>query len=442
MQPVKGGEVKITNASLLRSSEDTLSLQRIAAGEASAHESLLAMTLVEGVDLERILKVTGSETLASNRSALAADIISTRSLNYGTINIPDEILDVLENTQFIRLARESGFEPLITSGLAAGLYGSPRAISVDIDFTMRDAKTMEGDLKSLLDRVTSKSTELIHLPKSFAPCLGIFTKIPSPGLGGDSAVGTDVDLDGLAICRFRPAPQGFAFEFSIDRHDLLCCRTVQLPNGNTIGLVPPEHVLFYKLLAARGVDVGKYDLIDAGAIIINAQIDPQMVLKLITRQVYQSTRGFENLDPNRLFALADSYGNVGEKTNEALIEAGLARRDIRDGVLSWLERASEKEGLSKFDSRDARFLIVSTIKQSALVSRLLDSLDKTTDSLTEMVPSSSNGPKVSLASSDNLSRFSSNAALLRATLGLCTPEFLLQQGLNGDLSPLSNHRIA
>jgi hypothetical protein len=204
---------------------------------------------------------------------------------------------------------------------------------------------------------------------------------------------------------------------------------VSLPNGNSISLIPPEHILFYKLLAARGQDVGKYDLMDAGAIIINAPLDPKMILKLITRQVYQTSRSFEKLDGPELIQLADSYGNLSGQTAAQLTEAGVTRREIRDSLVSWLKAAAEKSELSTMDRQEARHLVVATIKQVALVSRLLESLDATTNSLREYAPSSSSGDSICLADIDVTHKFNDGLGLIRATLALCTPVSLFQQNL-------------
>jgi hypothetical protein len=380
-----------------------------------------------GADMTMVYQIAGVSSKDEHRAAIERDIDEPRKMTYGTVNIPDEILDVLEHSRFIAAARSIGFEPIITSGLAAGLYGSPRLISVDIDFTMARSSGMETDLKNLLDTVTGESTELIQLPKGFAPCLGIFTKIASPGSGGQATKGTAVDLDGLAICRFRPAPRGFVYEFSVDSHDLLCCRTVRLPSGDSVKLIPPEHVVFYKLLAARGHDVGKYDLMDAGAIIATSRLDPQMILKLVTRQSFQTARGFEKLDGAHLLALYDSYGNVGPATDALLIEAGLDRPEVRRSVLSWLEQADERTQLAQISPDGARELVVTTIKQAALVSRLLESLDRTAASFREYAPRSGSGMTVCLADVDKENGFVAGSALIRETLKLCSPPALFQQ---------------
>lgn len=420
--PVKGSPCEPTQ-------QNSRILKELTAERPAVTDIDLSINPLPGVDLELVYKVSGNGSSDGHMARLISDISRERTFDYGTINIPDEILDVMEHTPFIQTARTIGFEPIITSGLAAGLYGSPRLISIDIDFTMRQSAQMEGDLKRLLDTVTGKSTELIHLPKGFAPCLGIFTSIESPGIGGNSAAHTKVDLDGLAICRFRPSPRGFAYEFGVDQHDLRCCRRVSLPNGNSISLIPPEHILFYKLLAARGQDVGKYDLMDAGAIIINAPLDAKMILKLITRQDYHTSRAFEKLDGMELVQLADSYGNLSGQTEEQLTEAGVTRREVRDGLVSWLQLAAEKSELSSLATQEARHLVVATIKQIALVSRLLESLDATANSLRESAPSSASGDSICLADIDPTHKFNDGVGLIRATLALCTPSRLFQQNL-------------
>lgn len=324
-------------------------------------ESGLLETLVGG-EVER------AKTSAAQ---LATDILSERKLSLGMERVPDAVVHALQGG-FLDRCREAGFEPIITSGLAAVLYGSPRRCSLDVDFGARLTRSAGAQMLSALNNTTGDENSLVTFDSALSPTLGIRAKTTV------QATDETVDLDGLVVTRFRTHANGFAFEFPIDDIDTYCRRTVRLPNGETLGLVPPEHVLFYKLLAARGPELGKFDRTDANGIIANAVLDPAMVHKLIATQVFRPVRGSERVDiPNLPEAMWERVkaGTVSIDS-EVLSACGIEHPEVQDGVRRYAKWIEHQAPLMGIDDLGRQIMALTALKQAAMVSRLLETMDK------------------------------------------------------------------
>lgn len=222
---------------------------------------------------------------AMNRSkTLAKDILRERSLAYGDRFVPDGLTDVLENLLIPAIQKATGDVntiPALKGGTAMRFYAEAtgRAVSPDIDFTLVRSKLIADCTERALNALTGTSVPMVdRWDKAQWPAYGAHAEVKS------ERTGQTIELDALLVSRVRPHGRGFCFEYNYDAHDHFMRRTVNLPNGGKVYIVPPEHTLLEKLAAGRGADQGKFDLFDSAGIITQCPLDPSLLHKIIASQ--------------------------------------------------------------------------------------------------------------------------------------------------------------
>lgn len=157
-----------------------------------------------------------------------------------------EIADAVEILKK-RLPKALHNELLLTGGAAAFLYGSDRPFSHDMDFMIpkKRISDFEKTLELKFERHTKKAV--------FHSLKGVFE------VGSNS-----YDLIAESVIE----PENKAFRCSICLTEEIIRRKTTLKiDKSTIYLIPRELLVLIKILAGRGLELGKYDLYDAQKIL-------------------------------------------------------------------------------------------------------------------------------------------------------------------------------
>jgi hypothetical protein len=155
-------------------------------------------------------------------------------------------------------SRASGVELCLTGGVAAAVHGAgawrdERVLSLDLDFLVADDATT---LDALSRRWGRAFAEDLHKPIFKSHKLATETG----GVGLDFIARSRIVIDDGAIT-VRMSP-------SVARH-VVAARFV----GHDVRVVPAALLTLQKLVARRGATVGKYDLLDAQAMIDAGAVD-------------------------------------------------------------------------------------------------------------------------------------------------------------------------
>ncbi len=209
-------------------------------------------------------------------SYLAGDILAPRRLDYKHGFIPDEVVDVLAN-QVTPAAERENARIVLKGGIAAALYGARRPASLDIDWAVREGRLDQH--RRIMKRLGVEGDYETHWQKA---------TFHSDKISGKTQTGYDVDvsLDAIATSRVQPHENGFCYEFPLDGFLEFHRRDVLLPKGRRAHIVPPEMLLVEKLVAGRGRDLGKFDLLDSLGILTQQPISLPIVQRLIDQQQY------------------------------------------------------------------------------------------------------------------------------------------------------------
>jgi hypothetical protein len=157
-----------------------------------------------------------------------------------------------------------------------------RPISLDIDFTAL-LKVAEFDrFKTLMRAVCEDGYFEVR------GCPSLSGSNRSTYLKGKVTISepnkTEVSLDAVAV---RRVPGDlFSYEFKYDEVMNRYHRIAQLDSGAIIGVVAPELSLIEKLVAGRGRELGKYDILDAAGILANQPLELHLIQRIIERQRY------------------------------------------------------------------------------------------------------------------------------------------------------------
>ncbi len=243
---------------------------------------------------------------------LATDLLTERCL-HSVRSIPAPVLEVLEMRIVPALESQKIQHFAIKGGLAAAAYvdaenlryqvvieghrlkglveplpvkGSiERPVSLDIDWAIG---TYAGESEHHIDLVRHLSRSEV----SFKDFLGkpIFNSRKCNATV-QASCGTEIELDAIALSRVRPASGPFCFEFPFDEYLAFHSRKVALGSTSEVCLVPPEMLIFEKLVAGRGAELGKLDLFDAVALLATQPINLDLFHHMVSIQ--QQLPGFD-----------------------------------------------------------------------------------------------------------------------------------------------------
>jgi hypothetical protein len=304
----------------------------------------------------------------SEAAKVAGDMLEPRVVQYGNRFIPDSVLDVLENTlvpAFNKMADgKAAPRWSLKGGLAVAFYlPESRPVSPDIDFAVRSGDTAEKFLGKVITDILKEETKFTEAsPKPVYHDRKFYGEVMS------KAYGQKVELDALTATRIQPDERSFCYKFDLDTYMEFHRRTVNLPNGSTVDLCPPEQIVFEKLIAGRGLELHKFDLFDSAGLMATVPMQPTIFRRIIELQ------GF---DPEIDQAVVSALGASGTvSTEEALAALGISKDDavarIAIRKLPQLEVTSE---LPEMPS-PARAFTLTELKKVCMAQRAVASLDK------------------------------------------------------------------
>ena len=174
---------------------------------------------------------------------------------------PDEGIEerlqvALEET--LNKARATGISLYLTGGTAASLYSasSVRPLSFDLDFLIiSEAENPEGSIGKVMEEFGVTFRRFTEKP-TFKSYKGVGTSENGCSLDFilDQTVVPDESIPECSLTTFVD-------EFVASRAQ------TRMFEGVSVGVVPPEYVVLTKLFAGRGIDKGKYDLVDVATIL-------------------------------------------------------------------------------------------------------------------------------------------------------------------------------
>lgn len=279
--------------------------------------------------------------------------------------IPTEVMEVLDS-RLIPEARGLGIHLVLKGGcaIAAFLDGSGRAVSPDVDYTVF---IRHEDFNALIE-LTQAFTHNREVKIQAQP--GAQFSHRSTKISGlyQQENGTEVELDAVPVRRVvREMPSqsgGFVFEFKYDAVSHQHRRTVILPSGQVLSVVPPELALVEKLTAARGMEQGKFDLFDSAGLLATFKLDTDLVGRYILRQRFK-----ESLD-TPLACEPLQLAGLGQR----LQELGVEDPKLKGLVVERTLRAIQAGAAEPTEIR--QFLTPTRIKQLMLADALLDGMNK------------------------------------------------------------------
>lgn len=356
---------------LVQSTYGTTTLINFKADEASAFGvSVLQLKLLS----PKLVEMTARNAIAAARiqcQKIARDILNPVQITFSDPRIPSPMVDVIQ-TQLLPALTDEGISPAIFAGLGAVLYGSPRRVSDDFDFETPWSKDAAGGVCRALTRATGEQHSMQVFAWDIAPCWGARCKLMSSLEYGSKTV----DIDANIIPRFCEKADSFCYEFPYDNQDHFLRRTAVLPNGSEIALVSPERILVHKLIMGRGVEVGKFDLLDCAAILAKQELDPSVLHKLLYIQRFQLSREGIHVDHPAIrekFLELDQGRMDG--TDQFLEAHGVSLPEVRRSLIKWLSMIDESQLMATMKPEDIIYRKLSAIKQSAMACRMIKSLD-------------------------------------------------------------------
>jgi len=319
-------------------------------------------------------------------AAVANDILTPRTIQYGNRFIPDSVLDVLENVLVPTFDDTRTVEGLVghrwllKGGLAVALYlAESRPVSPDIDFAVANNPNAERFLGSAIGAILGE--EIKFTPASPKPVYHdrkFYGEVMSRGFQ------EKVELDALSATRIQPDERSFCYKFDLDSYLEFHRRTVQLPNGRTVDLCSPEQIITEKLIAGRGAELNKFDLFDSAGLLATVPTQPALFRRLFEIQGFDPNcdRAVDTaLNRWSLMRTTDALTALGYSADDSLVQLVAAKmpQTIISGKPAQMPSAERAMTLNELK----RFCMAHRAISS--LGRILDSLDTPMKAGDEMV---------------------------------------------------------
>lgn len=307
-------------------------------------------------------------------AAVATDIMTPRTIDYGNRFIPDSVLDVLENVLVPTFERAHDTETasyrwLLKGGLAVALYlPESRPVSPDIDFAVPNNPQAERFLGDVIGAILG--AEMKFTPASPKPVYHdrkFYGEVISRGFE------EKVELDALSATRIQPDERSFCYTFDLDSYLEFHRRTVQLPNGRTVDLCPPEQIITEKLIAGRGVELNKFDLFDSAGLLAKVPTQPALFRRLLEIQEF---------DPKCDAAVEQRLGQWSlMQTTDALTALGFDAGDPLVQIVASKIPSTIISGKPAEMPSAERAMTLNELKRFCMAHRAITSLDRILESL-------------------------------------------------------------
>jgi len=341
----------------------------------------------ERSDLHRVLEVGSSsgaeifpklmslsDASAVHHARAAMRALRPEELPNNGYPIPRSVYECLENVLLPR-AEQHRLSVLLRGGCGiVSFMPGARPISEDIDFTaLLPVNEFSRFVELIRDVAGEGQFEIRGDPSLDFSKRSTYVKGKVEirrGASTDESEGREyceVSLDAVAVRRVSHAQDLFAYEFKYDKVLNNYHHLVRLESGAELGVVAPELTLVEKLVAGRGQEADKYDILDATGIIANQPLQTHLIQRIIERQRYDGS-----IDSSKI------HGPLFERYFRGQLEdLGL----VTDGRLGSIV---EREVNSRLEVPDTNkvpqvvnhILTPDTLKKAALANKLLAALEK------------------------------------------------------------------
>jgi|GEM_PF-7087823 len=349
--------------------------------------------------LKELLPVFAKESIDHSRR-LAQDILLPREL-HDIPGLPPGIIEVLDENLVPRFASHDVDHFAIKGGLAVAAYlngsltpsrecheeeSKPktlvrkiwpsvqllRPVSADIDWAIPNFANEKLDHLNMVRAITGRDVSFQdHWNKSIFNSNKLHAVVRA-------STGQEIELDAIALSRVRPTDSPFCFEFPLDEYLAFRSRPLTIAGNTAAALVPPEMLIVEKLLAGRGVELGKLDIFDAVALIATQSIDVHVIDHMINSQVF-----VDGMDQSSDLSVFDDPVSSGTAWRDTLHETGIRHPEIVLAIINRFLAAppladrtiSQSEGLAESDVALDFQKTRDNLKRIALVDCLLRNLD-------------------------------------------------------------------
>ena len=224
---------------------------------------------------------------AKEQSAvLAKDVLRPRVFPAIRSPIRAVAMKLLQDTLVPRAQRFGISEIYLTGeiGVAAYLAETSLIPVIPIDRVAFTVTSREDDTARIGDLL---ATIMLHSSGEARPALDDAYPHATTDLRGAAAIewsDPNVTLEGRMTTQIRPSESVFCYELRCDHADQILARTVRLPDGSHIAVVPPEHLLFENLLLCRAPHRGDPASQRALGLLATQNIDPHVLHRLVFQQ--------------------------------------------------------------------------------------------------------------------------------------------------------------
>lgn len=323
-------------------------------------------------------------------AAQARDVVQPKPIRYNCGVVPDGVIRGLES-QVLPMAAKAGISAIYAKGgfaVAAYLGDHSRRISPDIDFTVATSRDQFVALVNLHDELDRQ----FGPPEAGSDVSGrlqarwgtseyhILSRKGRVLFGPEESL-KELEVDGIALTRIQPGDRGFCYEFGCDHGDRLLSREVVLPNGSKLFILPPEHLVVEKLLAARGPADGnadpskmKFDLFDVAGLISTQSFNPNLLHKLVFQQQYRPDLDWDVANAVKQMKEHNPDSSI-VKVSELLTLLGYETETYPDLLLNRQVDIDKRVDGPDDNTADST-LSLTAVKHLVMLTRLEQSLDR------------------------------------------------------------------